>query len=61
MFFVQNAGALDAGTGLNKSSVIQRISLADAEALRSGNHSADEVEVHVVPSGPQIINPNGEY
>lgn len=60
MFFVQNAGALDAGTGLAKSSVIQKISLAEAEALRAGTHSENEVKVTVVPSNPQVINPNGE-
>lgn len=60
MFFVQNAGDLDAGTGLAKSSVVQKISLAEAEALRTGAHSESEVEVTVVPSNPQVINPNGE-
>jgi gluconolactonase len=34
VFFVQNAGAPAAGTGLNKSSIIQKISLADAEKVR---------------------------
>lgn len=56
---MQNAGALDAGTGLAKSSIVQKISLADAEALRTGAHSESEVKVHVVPSNPQVINPNG--
>ncbi|KAF6812289.1 evolved d-pantonohydrolase [Colletotrichum plurivorum] len=59
MFFVQNAGALDAGTGLNKSSIVQKVSLADAEALRNGSLGADEVTVTTVPSNPQVINPNG--
>lgn len=59
MFFVQNAGAVEAGTGLNKSSVVQKISLAQAEAVRAGSHNDSEVTVHVVPSNPQIINPNG--
>ncbi|KAH7368236.1 hypothetical protein B0T11DRAFT_305007 [Plectosphaerella cucumerina] len=59
MFFVQNAGNPDAGTGLNKSSIVQKISLADAEALRKGNFSAEHVTVHTVPSNPQVINPNG--
>jgi hypothetical protein len=61
MFFVQNAGNPDAGTGLNKSSIVQKISLADAEALRKGNFSAEHVTVHTVPSNPQVINPNGEF
>ncbi|KAF4946051.1 hypothetical protein FSARC_14289 [Fusarium sarcochroum] len=59
VFFVQNAGAPAAGTGLNKSSIIQKISLKEAEAVRKGSHSSDEVKVTVVPSDPQVINPNG--
>ncbi|KAJ4154460.1 hypothetical protein NW754_001409 [Fusarium falciforme] len=57
VFFVQNAGAPAAGTGLNKSSIIQKISLKEAEAVRKGK--LDEVTVTVVPSKPQVINPNG--
>ncbi|KAK7424595.1 hypothetical protein QQZ08_008605 [Neonectria magnoliae] len=59
VFFVQNAGAPAAGTGLNKSSIIQKISLAEAEAVRKASHTSDEVTVTVVPSDPQVINPNG--
>lgn len=59
VFFVQNAGAPAAGTGLNKSSIVQKISLADAEALRNGSLGAEAVTVHTVPSNPQVINPNG--
>ncbi|KAK1969555.1 D-lactonohydrolase [Colletotrichum sublineola] len=59
VFFVQNAGPIAAGTGLNKSSIIQKISLADAEALRTGSLGAREVKVVTVPSNPQVINPNG--
>ncbi|KAI8242674.1 hypothetical protein K4K57_004404 [Colletotrichum sp. SAR 10_99] len=58
MFFVQNAGDPDAGTGLNKSSIIQKISLLDAEELRNGTFGATAVPVHTVPSTPQVINPN---
>lgn len=57
VFFVQNAGAPAAGTGLNKSSIIQKISLADAEAVRRGELA--NATVTVVPSNPQVINPNG--
>ncbi|KAL1877494.1 hypothetical protein Daus18300_002481 [Diaporthe australafricana] len=57
VFFVQNAGAPAAGTGLNKSSIIQKISLAEAEAVRKGE--MDNATVTVVPSSPQVINPNG--
>lgn len=57
VFFVQNAGAPAAGTGLNKSSIIQKISLAEAEAVRKGE--LDNATVTVVPSNPQVINPNG--
>ncbi|KAK2602156.1 hypothetical protein N8I77_008712 [Diaporthe amygdali] len=59
VFFVQNAGNPAAGTGLNKSSIIQKISLADAESLRNGSLGAEAVTVHTVPSNPQVINPNG--
>ncbi|KAF5021635.1 hypothetical protein F66182_6335 [Fusarium sp. NRRL 66182] len=59
VFFVQNAGAPAAGTGLNKSSIIQKISLKEAEALRQGTLGSQEVKVTVVPSDPQVINPNG--
>ncbi|KAF9873495.1 evolved d-pantonohydrolase [Colletotrichum karsti] len=57
VFFVQNAGAPAAGTGLNKSSIIQKISLEEAEAVRKGLRNA--ANVTVVPSNPQVINPNG--
>lgn len=60
MFFVQNAGDPDAGTGLTKSSIIQKISLLDAEELRNGTFGATAVPVHTVPSTPQVINPNGK-
>lgn len=58
IFFVQNAGAPAAGTGLNKSSVIQKISLAEAKAVRNGLLTTVTVTV-VNTSSPQIINPNG--
>jgi gluconolactonase len=58
VFFVQNAGAPAAGTGLNKSSIIQKISLADAEKVRNGSLSAVPITV-VNTSNPQVINPNG--
>ncbi|KAF5002725.1 hypothetical protein FGRMN_121 [Fusarium graminum] len=57
VFFVQNAGAPAAGTGLKKSSIIQKISLREADAVRKGDK--DEVQVTVVDSNPQVINPNG--
>jgi gluconolactonase len=58
VFFVQNAGAPAAGTGLNKSSIIQKISLSDAEKVRNGTLEAAPVTV-VNTSNPQVINPNG--
>ncbi|KAJ4985352.1 evolved d-pantonohydrolase [Stagonosporopsis vannaccii] len=58
VFFVQNAGAPAAGTGLNKSSIIQKISLADAEKVRNGTLSAAPVTI-VNTTNPQVINPNG--
>ncbi|KAM0221128.1 hypothetical protein ACHAPA_006530 [Fusarium lateritium] len=59
VFFAQNAGDPAAGTGLKKSSVVQKISLSDAEAVKNGTHIFEEVEVKVVDSTPQVINPNG--
>lgn len=57
---MQSAGSPDAGTGLEKSSIIQKISLADADAMRNGSHTQSEVEITIVNS-PQVINPNGTY
>ncbi|KAF4973285.1 hypothetical protein FSARC_360 [Fusarium sarcochroum] len=59
VFFVQNAGDPAAGTGLAKSSVIQKISLDEAEALVNGTHTQSQVEITIVDSAPQVINPNG--
>ncbi|KAJ5468767.1 SMP-30/Gluconolaconase/LRE-like region [Penicillium sp. IBT 31633x] len=59
VFFVQNAGAKNASTGLEKSAIIEKISLADAAAV---SHKADAVglmDVITVPSSPMVLNPNG--
>lgn len=58
VFFVQNAGAKDAGTGLNKSNIIQKISLAQAAAVAAGRN--DSVEVLTVNATPPVINSNGK-
>lgn len=61
VFFVQNAGAKAAGTGLQKSAITQKISLAQAAraAQSSGFNSTGIVEVVTVDANPPIINPNG--
>ncbi|KAK4946064.1 hypothetical protein LTR10_014866 [Elasticomyces elasticus] len=59
VFFVQNAGAMAAGTGLNKSSVILKISLAQAAAVSTQRNASGQVNVTVVPANPPVINPNG--
>lgn len=59
VFFVQNAGAPAAGTGLQKSSIIQKISLAQAEGVKATRNAVGKVDVTVVSSNPQVINPNG--
>lgn len=59
MFFVQDAGAREAGTGLNKSNIIQKISLEAAQALVHGNNETAEVEVITVNADPPVINSNG--
>ncbi|WVR04707.1 hypothetical protein IAU60_001718 [Kwoniella sp. DSM 27419] len=58
MFFVQNAGAPAAGTGLNKSAVVEKISLAQAQQLVGGNGTG-QVDVTTVNSSIQVVNPNG--
>lgn len=59
VFFVQNAGAPEAGTGLNKSAIIQKISLAEADAVSAQRDATGQVKVHVVDSNPVVLNPNG--
>jgi gluconolactonase len=59
MFFVQNSGSKAAGTGLNKSGIIQKISLAQVANLTSLPSTLGSVTIETVPSNPQVINPNG--
>lgn len=59
MFFAQNAGAPASGTGLNKSSIVQKISLAEAMAVAQSADEGDEVNIETVTSDPPVINPNG--
>jgi gluconolactonase len=62
MFFVQNAGAKAAGTGLAKSAIIQKISLsAVTPAVASQRDARGSVKVEVVDSNPMVVNPNGEF
>ncbi|KAK3377272.1 gluconolactonase [Lasiosphaeria ovina] len=58
-FFVQNAGNADAGTGLNKSAAIFKISLKEADAVKGSWNATGKVTVTQVPSNPEIPNPNG--
>lgn len=57
-FFAQNAGPPSAGTGLNKSSILQKISLKEAMSVASGDSS--KVQVVHVDAKPTVLNPNGE-
>ena len=57
MFFSQNAGSPAAGTGLKKSAIVQKISLADAAAA-AGKKDA-KAKVATVNATPAVINPNG--
>ncbi|OCF33881.1 gluconolactonase [Kwoniella heveanensis BCC8398] len=59
MFFVQNAGAPDAGTGLAKSAVVEKISLAQAQQIASQGNGTGQVDVITVNSTVQVVNPNG--
>ncbi|KAI1405244.1 calcium-dependent phosphotriesterase [Hypoxylon fuscum] len=56
MFFVQNAGV--AGTGLNKSNVILKISLSEAAAVSNTRNATGSVNVQTVDA-PAILNSNG--
>ncbi|KAK1921744.1 hypothetical protein DB88DRAFT_499063 [Papiliotrema laurentii] len=61
VFFVQNAGAKAAGTGLQKSAITQKIALSQvANVTASGERSvAGKVDVVTVDANPAIVNPNG--
>ncbi|KAI0538310.1 D-lactonohydrolase [Xylaria digitata] len=59
VFFAQSAGNPATGTGLNKSAIIQKISLAEAEAVSDKRNATGLVKVVVVDSNPIVLNPNG--
>ncbi|KXX78351.1 Gluconolactonase [Madurella mycetomatis] len=60
MFFCQNAGARDAGTGLAKSAMLLKIGLsAITPAITSQRNASGSVKVEVVESNPMVMNPNG--
>ena len=59
VFFVQNAGAKDAGTGLNKSAIIEKISLSQLTGVSAKRNVSGQIDVITVPSKPQVVNPNG--
>jgi gluconolactonase len=62
MFFVQNAGAPAAGTGMAKSAIIQKISLsAVTPAIVSQRNASGSVNIEVVNSNPIVMNPNGGF
>ncbi|OTB20072.1 hypothetical protein K445DRAFT_52357 [Daldinia sp. EC12] len=58
MFFVQNAGAAAAGTGLNKSNIISKIALSEAAAVSNIRNATGSVNVQTVDA-PAILNSNG--
>lgn len=64
VFFVQNAGAPAAGTGLNKSAIIQKINLGQVSqvyAASSGSRNiSGQVTVSVVNTTQSVVNPNGK-
>ena len=61
VFFVQNAGNADAGTGLNKSAAIFKVSLKEADAVKNSRNAVGKVNTTKIPSNPEIPNPNGEH
>lgn len=60
VFFCQNAGAKAAGTGLNRSSVLQKVSVPEAVSVSHLRDATGHVKVEVVPFDPPVINPNGK-
>ncbi|TYJ56017.1 hypothetical protein B9479_003259 [Cryptococcus floricola] len=56
VFFAQ-AAAMDLGFGLNKSAVVQKISLSQAQDVQEGTRNSTDVTV--VNSTTQVVNPNG--
>jgi hypothetical protein len=60
VFFVQNAGAAAAGTGLNKSAIIEKISLTQAAQVAASMNSSARINVTTVNARPTVINPNGQ-
>ena len=60
IFFAQNAGARAAGTGLERSNDIYKISLEQA-AVVAAKDGRDSVDVVRVDANPQVINSNGEH
>ncbi|WRT63673.1 uncharacterized protein IL334_000596 [Kwoniella shivajii] len=59
VYFAQNAGPVAAGTGLNKSAIVQKIYLDDAERIVKQGNGSGYVNVTTVDSGVRVINPNG--
>ncbi|KAI1872932.1 uncharacterized protein JN550_003806 [Neoarthrinium moseri] len=59
VFIAQNAGSPAAGTGLNKSSIISKISLAQAGPVSNKRNATGLVDVITVNSSPMVINPKG--
>lgn len=60
MFFVQNAGAKNASTGLEKSAIIQKIPLAQAASVSDRTDAVGLVDITTIPSSPMVLNPNGK-
>ncbi len=59
MFFAQNSGSKAAGTGVEKSAMIQKISLPEVAALSALRDATGLVTVMATGSNATILNPNG--
>jgi hypothetical protein len=59
VFFVQNAGATAAGTGLNKSNIIQKISLSQVAQFSTQRNASGDINVTTVNANPTVVNSNG--
>lgn len=60
VFFAQNAGPPTAGTGLNKSAIIEKISLAQVAAVSNRTDASGLVDIVTVNATPIVLNANGK-
>jgi hypothetical protein len=57
---LENSALIFRYEGLNKSAIIQKISLDEANAVSAKRNATGLVKVHAVTSNPPVLNPNGK-